>query len=383
MSKIKRVSLGELIRITKGKKPSVIRDHQQSEKDKPYLLIESFNRKYRFFTDDQSCKYANKEDILLVWDGERCGLSSMGHQGYLGSTLASLSSTDEDVNAEYLYHFISSKQKDLRNSAEGTGVPHLSREFLQDLKIPLPPLPEQKKIAEILSGIDRFIGSIASEVDKYGKILQAIFAELDQVEKLGQIAQLGEVAVIQNGYAFQGRIFTENKDGIPLIRISNIQNGIVDLSKFKKIPANFNVSNDYKVHKGDILIAMSGATTGKVGINRSETICLLNQRVGKFNFHKSDVTNEFVSQLLLSGYLESRLLAEAAGGAQPNISGKGIESLEIPLPDESSQNKFSKLISSVLNLIASKNKVAAKHLHLKNSLSADLLSGRKRVMIQP
>lgn len=166
-----------------------------------------------------------------------------------------------------------------------------------------------------------------------------------------------------------------------MIRISNIQNGIVDLSKSKKIPANFNISNDYKVHKGDILIAMSGATTGKVGINRSETICLLNQRVGKFNFHKSDVTNEFVSQLLLSGYLESRLLAEAAGGAQPNISGKGIESLEIPLPDESSQNKFSKLISSVLNLIASKNKVAAKHLHLKNSLSADLLSGRKRVSV--
>ena len=256
----------------------------------------------------------------------------------------------------------------------------LNQSDLKLIEIVIPPLPEQKKIAEILSGIDRCIDSIASKVKKCENILQGIFVELDQIENQGQTRRLGEVVTIQNGYAFQSRMFTEEKDSIPLIRISDIQYGVVNLSKSKKIPANFSISDDYRIHKGDILIAMSG-TIGKIGVSCSETICLLNQRVGKFSFQGSDVTNEFVSQLLLSGYLEHRLLAAAAGGAQPNISGQGIEALEIPLPDESRQSNLSRIISSVRNLIASENKVTAKHLHLKDSLSSDLLSGRKRVSI--
>jgi len=269
----------------------------------------------------------------------------------------------------------------IEEKATGTTRKRISRSALANLSLEVPPLPEQKKIAEILSGIDKCIDKIVSKAQKMRNILQGIFVELDEVENQGQTELLGEFVTIQNGYAFQSRMFTEEKDGIPLIRISDIQNGVVDLSKSKKIPANFSVSDDYIIHKGDILIAMSGATTGKVGISCSETICLLNQRVGKFSFQRSDVTNKFVSQLLLSGYLENRLLAAAAGGAQPNISGSGIEALEIPLPDESRQSNLSRAISGIRNQIRSQNKLATKYLYLKNSLSSGLLSGRKRISV--
>ena len=157
MNNIQHFPLGELISITKGKKPSQKSDRVCSNKHLPYLLIESMEGQNKMFTDDSSCPTAKKEDTLLVWDGARSGLSSTGQCGYVGSTLAVISNKSEILDANYLFYFISSKQKQIHYSSEGTGIPHVSRSFLQNLQIPIYPLSEQKKISEILTEIDLLI----------------------------------------------------------------------------------------------------------------------------------------------------------------------------------------------------------------------------------
>ena len=124
---------------------------------------------------------------------------------------------------------------------------------------------------------------------------------------------------------------------------------------------------------------MSGATTGKMGKYRGDTFCLLNQRVGKFVFRPGSSSAAYVSQLLLSGFLENRILAKAAGGAQPNISGKGIEGIEIPYPDAADQEKYGSAIKELLRFNSTRRGLVEKYQHLKSALSSDLLSGRKRV----
>ena len=292
---------------------------------------------------------------------------------------------DESVDRRYLAYLLKSPNLINQYGLIGQGsvnrrksVPFSS---LAELKVFIPPLLEQKKIAEILSGIDTAINKIAKAIVKSDTALTGIFAELDLIAAAGKISTLGETARVQNGYAFQSSIFTEDPADIPLVRISNISGGIVDTSKSKRIPQTLAALGEYKVRRGDILIAMSGATTGKIGIYHGSSFCMLNQRVGKFVFHPGNKSIAYATQLLLSGFLESRILAKAAGGAQPNISGKGIEAIEIPFPDTADQDKYAIAIQEFLRVNAKRRLLVEKYQHLKSALSSDLLSGRKRVNV--
>ena len=292
---------------------------------------------------------------------------------------------DASVERQYLAYLLKSPNLINQYGLIGQGsvnrrksVPFSS---LAELEVFIPPLPEQKKIAEILSGIDTAINKIATAIVKSDTALTGIFAELDLIAAAGKISTLGEIARVQNGYAFQSSIFTEDSAGIPLVRISNISGGLVDTSKSKRIPQTLAALGEYKVSRGDILIAMSGATTGKIGIYHGSSFCLLNQRVGKFVFRPGSKSIAYATQLLLSGFLESRILAKAAGGAQPNISGKGIEAIEIPFPDTAEQDKYAITIQEFLRVNAKRRILMEKYQHLKSALSSDLLSGRKRVSI--
>jgi type I restriction enzyme S subunit len=313
-----------------------------------------------------------------------CFLAKQEHKGWIisGQTLRTRTDPHKIYPAFLFYALQQDSVKEYISGASvGTTRTSINTTILENIEIPIPPLPEQKKIAEILSGIDTAINKIATAIVKSDTALTGIFAELDLIAAAGKISTLGEIARVQNGYAFQSSIFTEDSAGIPLVRISNISGGLVDTSKSKRIPQTLAALGEYKVSRGDILIAMSGATTGKIGIYHGSSFCLLNQRVGKFVFRPGSKSIAYATQLLLSGFLESRILAKAAGGAQPNISGKGIEAIEIPFPDTAEQDKYAITIQEFLRVNAKRRILMEKYQHLKSALSSDLLSGRKRVSI--
>ena len=90
---------------------------------------------------------------------------------------------------------------------------------------------------------------------------------------------LGEVCKFINGFAFKSNLFKE--DGLSIIRITNINGSSVDMNDvkfFHKEDYNVNLEQ-FSVHTGDILVAMSGATTGKIGYYNAEQTSYLNQRV--------------------------------------------------------------------------------------------------------
>jgi type I restriction enzyme, S subunit len=160
-------------------------------------------------------------------------------------------------------------------------------------------------------------------------------------------AQLGEVCKLKNGYAFKSSDYS--KEGIPVIRISDINEGVVSVDESVKVIANQEYEN-YIISKDEILVAMSGATTGKFGIFRNNIIAYQNQRVGKFQIlDKNALNNTFLLFLLYS--LKRKILEDAYGGAQPNISSGKIEELEIPLPPFPEQRaivaKIEELFSSL------------------------------------
>ena len=142
------------------------------------------------------------------------------------------------------------------------------------------------------------------------------------------LVALGSVCKLQNGYAFKSKEFVNH--GTPVIRISNIKNGVVEVIGAVKIAPNKRFS-EFKILKGDLLIAMSGATTGKMGIHTSDEPAYLNQRVGNLKITQPNKILATYRNYALK-QLSSIILIKSYGAAQPNISPTQIHDLKIPLP---------------------------------------------------
>ncbi|MGR5406898.1 restriction endonuclease subunit S [Vibrio mediterranei] len=143
---------------------------------------------------------------------------------------------------------------------------------------------------------------------------------------------LGKVCNFKNGFAFKSGLFRDT--GLPIIRITNVDGKDVDLSNVKYFnPADYTSGNplNYAIVKGDVLIAMSGATTGKIGYFNSDETAYLNQRVGKFEPRNEILNNRYLYHFLLTK--ASFLYTLAGGGAQPNLSSNNLkEKLLVPIP---------------------------------------------------
>ena len=174
-------------------------------------------------------------------------------------------------------------------------------------------------------------------------------SEIKDIPKHWEIKKLGEVCKLKNGYAFKSDKY-ENV-GVPVIRISDINGGIVSSQKAVRVNSNDEYDN-YLVENNDILVAMSGATTGKFGVYKSTEKAYQNQRVGKFKIlDESILNNEFLYHQINA--LKRQIEKDAYGGAQPNISSTKIEQMQIVLPPLPEQQaivaKIEELLSELEN----------------------------------
>lgn len=157
--------------------------------------------------------------------------------------------------------------------------------------------------------------------------------------------KLEKVAGIQGGFAFKSADFTN--EGIPLIRIGDIDEQIISIEKAARLPFEFLEKYSHlQLYPGDLLIALTGATTGKTGIVSSEqTPCLLNQRVGRFYLKNTNVVcYEWIKYWIRTVNIQNTIWELAHGGAQPNISPNKIEDIEISLPPISEQRRIIEIL---------------------------------------
>ena len=162
--------------------------------------------------------------------------------------------------------------------------------------------------------------------------------------------KLGEISPLRGGFAFKSEEYAD--EGIPIIRISNIlSDGTVGAEfaycKEQTDDAAFTLKN------GAALLAMSGATTGKVSVlhARNTDKYYQNQRVGYFT-QTRDYDYGFVSMMVRSQMFLDQLSAVLVAGAQSNVSSKDIDGFEFMIPmSKVEQEKLGELFFSLDNLI--------------------------------
>lgn len=331
----------------------------------------------------------NQEAITWTTDGANAGTVFYRKGKFSITNVCGLIkiSYDNLLSYKFLYYWLSVTTKEYVNT--GMGNPKLMSNQVKRILIPLPPLSVQHRIVEIL---DKFTAleaeleaNLEAELDcrkrqyEYYRnqllsfdILNRGGQKLNSVTILQRMLNgktvewkpLGEVCELQNGFAFKSSLFRET--GLPIIRITNINGRNIDLQDVK-----YFYSDDYKlvnflnytIDKGDILIAMSGATTGKIGYYNIGTKAYLNQRVGKFIPDDKFLNNRFLYHFLLtkSEYLYNL----AGGGAQPNLSSKFINKLPIPLPPLSVQREIVEILDKFDTLCNSISEGLPKEIELR------------------
>ena len=289
------------------------------------------------------------------------------------------------VNKLYLFNIMLSDEfvKKTISCSMRTGMPKINQDELNTIMLPLPPLPEQTAIAEILSTQDRVIELkeqlLAEKKQQKKYLMQQLLTGKKRLKGFKgewKRCKLGEVCKFQNGFAFKSDSFKES--GIPLLRISNIQNESICLSDIVYIDLKDyceDLSN-YVVYKNDIVIAMSGATTGKIGINKCNIEFLLNQRVGKF-VCMDCMNNEYLYFVLL--FNTNIFYSQSAGGAQPNLNTDDIKMLGLFLPPLPEQAAIAEILSTADREIELLGQSIEAEKRKKKSLMQLLLTGIVRV----
>jgi len=158
--------------------------------------------------------------------------------------------------------------------------------------------------------------------------------------------RMADVIKLWNGYAFQSGDFQAK--GVPVIRIGDLQGGDVVLSSAVCVPeaiAN-SVGPEVWIPPGALLIAMSGATTGKVAINRTGVRLLLNQRVGRIEVFLMSI--DFIRIFLDT--IVARNLSISFGTAIPNLSAKQINETVVPFPPLAEQHRIVAKVDELMAL---------------------------------
>lgn len=179
---------------------------------------------------------------------------------------------------------------------------------------------------------------------------------------------IGDIAPVMGGYAFQSEQFSNS--GIAIVRISNILDTGIIGGDFVKYDI-FTGDTSFRLYSGDILIAMSGATTGKVAIVKTDKFLYQNQRVGKFS--RTDKINySFLASIVGSNKFRLELNKRLTSSAQPNASSRDIDSIQQYLPNDIiEQGTIASFFSSIDSTIISSAKKLAS---LKKLKSASLVT---------
>lgn len=239
-------------------------------------------------------------------------------------------------------------------SMSGKGAyPSINQANIETIHIPLPPLEVQKEIVAEIEGYQKVIDGARAVLDNYQPFIP--------IESNWPIVSLAESTDFISGYAFKSDDMASSIANIsyrPVVKIGNVgRDGQLDMS-VAQYHAFDTYLDRYVLHVGDIVMAMTGATVGKVAVVKQDGL-LLNQRVGVLRA-KPAVLQNYILYLLFSSSFYNFCQRTAGGGAQGNIAPKDILQYKIPLPPLSTQHAIVSEIEAEQKLVDANRELIAR-----------------------
>ena len=345
-------------------------------------------------SEEEYIKYKkplNEHTILVSINGTIGNIGTYSNEQIILGKSACYFNITPFLVKEYMCYVIESNyfQEYALLSATGSTIKNVPLKAIYEFYVPIPPVSEQKRIVSETDYLLAFINKVEKGKENLQNTVQSAKSKILDLAIHGKLVPqdpndepasellkrinpkaeitcgnpqygklpkgwcsctLRNVCSFTNGFAFSSDAYKNN--GIPLVRISNITNeGKIDLNSCVYIQDE--IDEQYIIEKGDFLVAMSGATTGKMGVYTYGEISYLNQRVGKIKASKALYT-PYMHYLMYSQV--DNILKMAYGGAQPNISAKAILAIRILLPPLAEQQR---IVAKIEDLFTQLDKIEA------------------------
>ena len=280
---------------------------------------------------------------------------------------------NENVDKMFLYYKLYSITDRLKDSSHGSVMLHLTKSDMENFEIELPKLDQQKKIGKILKNIDDKI-KLNTEINN--NLYELAIKYLNEMQSDEEVT-LSKFGKIQGGYAFKSKDLLNTKTNNRIIKIKNLRNEIsadVINSQFVENEVIDKLDNKFKIKKGNVAIAMTGAELGKTGFIYGFDDYYLNQRVGLVR----GITKEkelYLNILLLSQEFQDLLNSKGYGSAQPNVSTADIENITIQNIEDDDLMKFYEKVSPIYKKIILNCEENLNLEQLRNTLLPKLMNG--------
>ena len=256
-----------------------------------------------------------------------------------------------NIERKYLLHYLRGNEEKIASLGSGSTFKAITIGTLKELKIPLPPIDQQKKIAAILDAADAYRQKTKALILKYDELTQSLFLNMFGDPFKGDVSPLKNNISIVGGYAFKSKDFI--KEGLPLIKIGTVNKGYFEIDNFSFLPKSYlSKYLKWNVKSGDILMSLTG-TVGKDDYGNVEKATdhyenyLLNQRVAKLEPSNDVYLKDFLFGMFSNNKTKKELTKISRGVRQANISNRDIENLKMITPSVENQKLYISAVASI------------------------------------
>jgi type I restriction enzyme, S subunit len=301
---------------------------------------------------------------------------------------------------KFIYYSLCSEtaRQFMKENSSGSTVLHLSLKSLPNLNVLLPPLPEQRAIAEILDSVDATISATEATLAQTRRVKQALLqqlltkgidengrphtkfkmTEIGLIPEAWEVISIGDVAEVGNGSTplKSNEVFW--RDGhIPWVASGKVNERIVFEPTAYITPQALAKCPLRLLPVETVIVAMigEGQTRGRTSILGIEAA--INQNLAYIVANRERLVPVFLLELLRFQYEPLRALGRGSNQAALNCG--LIKKFKIPLPPLEEQQVFSKLFDKVDSLVTTEKQAEETFQSLKRALMRDLLTGRVRV----
>jgi type I restriction enzyme S subunit len=299
----------------------------------------------------------------------------------------------------YLYNLGSTVTKLKQIVAGTTSVAAIYWKDLSKLKQVLPPLPEQQKIAKILTSVDEVIDKTQAQIDKLKDLKTGMMQELltngightefkdspvGRIPAEWEVVRVNElVSKVGSGVTPKGGSKAYVGKGIPLIRSQNLHSDGLRLDN-----VSFITDEQHQKMKGsqlqpnDVLLNITGASIGRCYYLADDFVeGNVNQHVCIIRLKRNLIGHVFLTLLLNGQFGQSQIMSLQAGGNREGLNFQQIREIKLPLPSIEEQTKISSALSSVERKIRISELKLTTIKNTKKALMQDLLTGNVRVKL--
>jgi type I restriction enzyme S subunit len=370
------------------------------------------------FTEAEQEKFALLPDDLLICEGGEVGRTALWQgeisECYYQKAIHRLRPKSGEVIPRYMQLFmrLAAESGWFTNYTSQTSIAHLTREKLATIPLRVPRVPEQRKIARILTTLDNLIEKTEALIAKYQSIKQGMMHDLftrgvdshghlrptpdqapdlyDSVDgrffpKTWRRCPLRQYADVAGGITLGRKLDDKLAIDLPYLRVANVQDGYLDLTEMKTVPVLKSEVERYLLQPGDVVMT-EGGDFDKLGRGTvwegQITPCLHQNHVFRVRPHSEELNSAFLSHLTGSAYGRHYFLMCAKQTTNlASINATQVKAFPLILPSPEEQEMIVERTAAIDGKIAIEQRQVAKLRLMKSGLMQDLLTGKVRVTI--